>query len=413
MKISRNKKITLLIIFAVGIFVLTQTPQINAFFGGSVSGKVTYDGSGLNNALVSLIIDGYVEDTDYTSSSGFYRVRTDDLLQETIPVEIKVEKNGYTTIYRETYLYPSVPTNLDIEYLVDLRCKGYVYNHIGTTLTSATVKLIKVSGGAVLKSVTTDSNGYYDFTKKVMENLYCKLQASKAGYETQYITLYASDQTTTANFRIAANSADRIAVFFYATDAIVEDYITPYGDQLEAEEGFDVVLYFENTGNLASAMSTVDTYENADDFVFIHIMTHGEDWYETGISAIDLNADSIFETTAGIFNTQLNRLESANIMLLVGACHSGSFIEACSGSGRFIITATDIDHSAYPMEEAIPNTEPVFEHFFFEVMSSNLGDSTIYSSARYDTMVYVEEEYEEEQYPRKSDLCPYTWFKWW
>ena len=250
---------------------LSQINGVQAF-GANVSGTVTCDSTAVNNALVSLIVDDVVEDTDYTDANGDYMVILRDLLTSTIPCTIKVEKGGYTTIYRDTYLHPSTPTYFDIEWEVTQTCNGYVYDHVGDAISSATVKLIRISDSAVLESGTTNVNGYYSFSEDVQENLYCKIQAEKTNYETHYITMNCDEQTTGTTFRIADTTVDKIAVFFYATDVINYEHISIYGDQLENEEGFDTILYYENTSSWRLNMVYLDSIENSDDFVFIHII---------------------------------------------------------------------------------------------------------------------------------------------
>ncbi|MCE7739531.1 MAG: carboxypeptidase regulatory-like domain-containing protein [Candidatus Heimdallarchaeota archaeon] len=439
MKLSKNKKITLLIIFSLGIIALTQTPQTYAFFGGKVSGKVTYNGSGLSNALVTLLIDGNVEDTYYTSSTGFYSVRTDDLLRDTIPVEIKVEKNGYTTIYRETYLYPWVPTTLNIEYLVNLRCKGYVYDHTGTALSSATVKLIKVSGGAVLKTVTTNSNGYYDFTKSVMENLHCKLQVSKTGYETKFIELYASGQTTTANFYIALTSAERIAAFFVCTTAAqfgsdyeTSPYVDGYISQLISEEGFDDYREYYDEADWEDAIAEIDTLEDEDTFVFIYIFAHGRSYGPTTQHTIVEIAPDV-DMYSEDFAVEIAKLESNNIMLLAEACMSEGFVNDLEGTGVFVISTAKLDQFAYmewyedgydpdgpPHESYFPGMEGIFSRFFFESIHLCNSDYTAFLYARNSAIDYYWDYIDGNPgdmggppVAQCSDQCVYTWFETW
>ena len=166
----------------VTLLTLSQINYVQAL-GGVVSGTVTCGSTAVNNALVSLMVYDEVEATDYTDVNGDYRLIYRDLLTSTIPCTIKVEKSGYTTIYRDTYLYPSNPTNLDIEWEVTQTCDGYVYDHVGDALASATVKLIKISNSAVLDSDTTDANGAYSFSEDVQENLYCQVQVEKTNYK--------------------------------------------------------------------------------------------------------------------------------------------------------------------------------------------------------------------------------------
>ena len=404
MKLSKKKKITLLIIFAIVTFSITLIPQVNAFLGGMVWGYVTYDGDGVYYAKVTLYIDGYEEDIGYTSSTGFYKVMTDDLLMSPIGGVIKVEKSGYTTIYRSVILEPNKPTRLDIEYLVDFRCKGYVYDHMGNALSGATVKLIKVSGGTVLNTDTTDGNGYYDFTTEVMENLYCKIQASKSGYETHYITVYAGDGTTTYNFRIASTSALKMATFFYATDAAYYSTLKPFGDQLINEEGFDTVLYRENADDWLDVIQhDIDDLETSSSFVFIYVMAHG------GYSSS--SDDSYCAMEPGWFPEKmysselasaLTCLESKNIFVLIESCESGGFVDDVKSSNRFVISTTDHYNSAWAVYD------PRFTYYFFEALYSGKSDNEAFSYAKSNA-----QSEHPTQNPMYNDQMAYTWFKWW
>ena len=149
MKLNKKTK-RISAITALLLLVFLTMSQLNGVqaFGANVSGEVTCDGTEVENALVSLIVDESVEDTDYTNANGAYFVIYRTLLQETIPCTIRVEKSGYTTIYRDTYLYPTVGTNLDVEWEITQTCNGYVYDHVADALSGATVKLIRISDSA-------------------------------------------------------------------------------------------------------------------------------------------------------------------------------------------------------------------------------------------------------------------------
>ena len=408
----------------IAVLALLTLSQIEGVFalGGVVSGDVTCGGTAVNNALVSLIVDDEVEATDYTDATGFYRVMYRDILMEDIPATIKVEKSGYTTIYRDTTLQKDSPTPLDIEWEVTQTCNGYVYDHVGDALSSATVKLIRISDSSVLDSDTTDANGYYSFSEDVQENLYCKIQAEKTGYETHYLTIYCDEVTTSVTFRIADTSADKIAVFFYATNAITYDYISIYGEQLEEEEGFDTIIYHENTSSWRLDMVNLDSIENSDDFVFIHIMTHGN-YNETSDDSYCVmeEGDNPELMYSSDFATYLSYLESENIFVLVGACHSGGFVDDVQDSNRFVISTTEQDKVAYSYSSNVPNDEPCFEHYFFYRLSCGDSGTSAYDSAKSSTIQFYEDNIEPYPWPiDKGPQCPlidnqlaYTWFEWW
>lgn len=444
-KVNNQIFISIVISFCA-LLIISQLNSVQSFdpppIGERAYGIVTYGGNPVYNAKVSLIVDYYVEDIDYTDSEGNYFVFLDEILQSKKRVTIKVEKSGYTTLYKETYLYPDEPTVLNIEWKVDLRCKGYVYDHVGTALIGATVKLIEVSSGGTLKSDTTDSNGYYDFTKSVMENLYCKLQVSKTGYETQYITLYASSQTTTKNFRIASDSATKIAAFFYATDYTVKSTIEGYCNQLINEEGFEFVdvdeddeydLYFEDVSNWKIKFLQIEDLEDEDTFVFIYIGGHGEYLEEEDNSRLRLTNEEIEDPTY-MYSNELadeidDHLESKNIFVFVSSCHSGGFVDDVKKAGRFVIAEASIDAVTYylidenSLPELIPLPETAFSYFYFDRIHNDLSDRSAYNAARSLTIEYFEDVLHPVYHgteldhgppdPVYNDQIAYTWFKWW
>jgi len=364
---------------------------------------------------VSLIVDESVEDTDYTDANGDYLLVYRTILTETIDCTIKVEKSGYTTIYRESYLYPDVTTELDIEWEVTQTCNGYVYDHKEMTLSSATVKLI--DGTTVLDSDTTDANGYYSFSEDVQENLYCKIQVEKTGWETKYINIYCSDQTTSYTFRIAYNSANKIAVFFYATDAVVDTDIESYGNQLINDEGFDTVMYYEDEENWETVITTdVDSNETSLDFVFIHISGHG--YYDSNEDDSYLITDPVSETRmwSDDLAYRLSFLESNNIFVLITSCYAGGFEDDLKGTGVFVITESNSSSPAYALDP-VP-AESAFSYYFYDGLDSDYSDTVAYNYAKSHTETYYEEEIEGTgsdagpQYILKNDQLLYTWFEW-
>jgi len=407
--------ISAVVVLTVLVTTLTYSNSVLAFPGGVVSGEVTCGASDVENALVSLIVDESVEDTDYTDSNGEYRLIFGDWLLETIECTIKVEKSGYTTIYRDTYLYPSDPTDFNIEWEVTQTCNGYVYDQNNLAVAGATVKLIDDT--TVLDSDTTDVYGYYSFSEDVQENLYCKIQAEKTGYETHYIYIYCSEQTTSYTFRIADPLANKIALFLYATDAVVDTDIESYGNQLINDEGFDTVMYYEDEEDWEGAIiGDLDSNETSHDFVFIHISGHGA--YDSGEDNSYLITDPSTETRmySDDLATCINALESHNIFILITACHAGGFEDDLKGTGVFVITESNSSSPAYALG-SVP-AESAFSYYFYEKLDADYSDTDAYNSAKSLTETYYEEEIEGSQYDEgpqyilKDDQILYTWFEW-
>jgi len=416
---TKLKLISAVVVLTVLVTTLTYSNTVLAFPGGVISGEVTCGASDVENALVSLIVDESVEDTDYTDSNGEYTLIYRDLLEETKECTIKVEKSGYTTIYRDTYLYPSDPTDFDIEWEVTQTCNGYVYDQNNLAVSGATVKLIDDT--TVLDSDTTDVYGYYSFSEDVQENLYCKIQAEKTGYETHYTYIYCSEQTTSYTFRIAETSANKIALFLYATDAVVDTDIESYGNQLINDEGFDTVMYYEDLDEendwQSAILGDLDSNETSHDFVFIHISGHGGYDEENDNSYLSTDTDQDCEMYSDDLATCINALESHNIFILITSCHAGGFVDDLKGTGVFVITESNSSSVAYAFG-SVP-AESVFSYYFYEKLDADYSDTEAYNSAKSLTETYYEEEIEGTQYDQdpqyilKDDQILYTWFEWW
>jgi len=133
-------------------------------------------------------------------------------------------------------------------------------------------------------------------------------------------------------------------------------------------------------------MTYIDTLESSDDFVFIHIMTHGsyDSQNENSICYMEDKLFNPYELHSDDFATSLDNFESENIFVLVGSCHSGGFVDDLEGSDRFIISTTDQDHKSYSWKYhgSPPNVEPSFEHYFFLRISQGYGDYRSYAYAK-------------------------------
>ena len=161
-------------------------------------------------------------------------------------------------------------------------------------------------------------------------------------------------------------------------------------------------------------MTYIDTLESSDDFVFIHVMTHGGYDSQTDDSSCRMqdeyqyqNPDTMYSSE---FATSLNNFESENIFVLVGSCHSGGFVDDLEGSDRFIISSTDTDNYAWPWKNhgSIPNVEPSFEHFFFLRISQGYSDRSSYFYAVTET----QNDWPNQE-PMYDDQIAYPWFEWW
>ena len=298
----------------------------------------------------------------------------------------------------------------------DLIFYGYVYDHTGDALASATVKI--KCGTAVLATTTTSSSGYYYVkTVTMAEGLTIKLEVTKSGYETQSASYSDSPGTRTKTFYVAPTNVEKIAAFFYKTDATTSSYMVTFGNQLITEEGFDSVLYYENPTDWEGNIDDdIDPLEDEDTFVFIYFCAHGA--YDGSNSYMVMSQYWVVDwwifghweyryCYSNALNTAIDtHLESENIFVLIESCHSGGFVDDLKGPGMFVIATTDHDNYAYCVSP-VPSVG-VFSQGFFSRLSSGYTDSLAYTFARYDAI-----NAHSDQNPMKDDQCSYTWFQYW
>jgi len=298
----------------------------------------------------------------------------------------------------------------------DLIFYGYVYDHTGDAVVGASVKI--KCGTAVWASTTTSSTGYYyvkTLTMPMGETI--KLEASKTGYDTQYSSYSDNPGTRTKTFYIAPTNVEKIAAFFYATDATTSAYMQSYGNQLINEEGFDTVLYYEDPTDWEGNIDDdIDPLEDSDTFVFIYFCAHGA--YDGSNSYMQMSKYWVVDwwifghweyryCYSNALNTAIDtHLESENIMVLVESCHSGGFVDDLKGSGMHVIATTDHDNVAYCVS-AVPSVG-VFTQGFFTRLNYGYNDGLAYSFARQDAI-----NAHSDQNPMHDDQCVYNWFQYW
>ena len=146
--------------------------------------------------------------------------------------------------------------------------QGYVDDRMNDSINGATLLLVDRYYN-ILGFDTTDSSGYYSFDVTLNGNSPYYLSAGKDGFETDTETVYGGGSN---DFTLLG--PEKIAVFFWATDAGLETVIDDYIDILELE-GYEKFFKFEDSTNVESDCQTVDNFEYEDDTIFVYIIGHG------------------------------------------------------------------------------------------------------------------------------------------
>ncbi|MBD3191115.1 MAG: hypothetical protein GF308_10745 [Candidatus Heimdallarchaeota archaeon] len=308
--------------------------------------------------------------------------------------------------------------------------KGYVYDHTGSDdLSGAFVYMYDDHGNQVDNDIT-DSNGYYKLTHYTCDYTTYTIEVSKTYYHPQSIDVYSSG-IHNYNFYLENTLADKFAIFFYASDAIEDTHIYTYRNRLRDGEGFDYTYIHKDVNDWKAKMSYIDSMENENDFIFIYLAGHGT--YSNSDSIVRVNpgndgyrgamvTDSE-PTTVDIksseFETEINKLESKNILVVVESCFSGGFYEDLKyKSGVQVITSSDKYNAAYFYNAVEMNIgdadEGCFSHYYFAKIYSGGSDSVAFSYARSKTLQFVDYyDFDYEQNPLRYDGTLYPWFRYW
>lgn len=171
----------------------------------------------------------------------------------------------------------------------------------------------------------------------------------------------------------------------YADDHIF--YVSPW----TADPGVDRIT---SVMNIEWAIDQVELASDNDDMVFFYHTSHG------GIDELVINPDPTSFAdddivTANELDTWLDDITSRRLVVILQACHSGSFIGAYSdgtvvasendltGDGetnRIVITSTDTDYSSYPDNDGAGDPNPAdvgseFSSGYIEAFSAAAADT--------------------------------------
>jgi hypothetical protein len=115
-----------------------------------------------------------------------------------------------------------------------------------------------------------------------------------------------------------------------------------------------------NRANLARALQEIGARQGAEDLAFLFLTSHGKEdlfsleFYEAGTT--DLTADE--------FKAMLDDSGIGAAVIVVSACHSGSFIDDIKGPDRLVITAAREDRTSFGCRDGAEWTE--FGKSFFD-----------------------------------------------
>ena len=182
----------------------------------------------------------------------------------------------------------------------------------------------------------------------------------------------------TAFDRLAPGDPDRPELFAvlgggYAYQSVFLSEVDRVGDLLAARHGADHVIALANSAdapmrlpmlghhNLAAALAGVSARMGPEDTLLLFLTSHGSEdsfslyFYEAQFE--DLTARDLAET--------LDAADIPNAVIVLSACHSGSFIDELAGPSRLIITAAAADRTSFGCADGRDWTE--FGRAYFDI----------------------------------------------
>jgi hypothetical protein len=213
------------------------------------------------------------------------------------------------------------------------------------------------------------------------------------------------DLTVTINEEEPPNpNGEKIAVFFWASDAGAQWVIDEYWSVLQGE-GYTKIFNFKDTYNFQSDFNTVEAYEGPEDTVFFYLFGHGNNNGVDSYTAFRPSGSFVYSSD---LRDMFDTLDAERIGYLIESCHSGGFPQDFHASPYLAMSTSDADHNAYAVG-SLPN-EGIFSDAFFDHVDDgyNAVDSFYYAqqvvydgAGGYDTYM---------QYPQIADYSSYVWF---
>ncbi|MGY5879301.1 MAG: CUB domain-containing protein [Candidatus Thorarchaeota archaeon] len=195
--------------------------------------------------------------------------------------------------------------------------------------------------------------------------------------------------------------AEKIGVFFWASDAGTSTVINEYMGYLQ-DEGFTKFFNFRDTTNFASDFSTVAAYEDSDDIVFFYLFGHGNFDGSHSYTAFRTGGYSIVYSNT--FRSYCDTLDSSKVGLLISSCHSGDWADDMVGGGYLAMSSSDEVHNSWSVGP-LPGEE-AFANYFWNYVDNGYDAVDAFWAARAQmptSGTYV-------QNPKICDQCTYNFF---
>jgi len=271
---------------------------------------------------------------------------------------------------------------------------GYVKDENGNPINGASIILYDCYEN-IMGFTLTNSAGYYGFSAYLNGNSPYSLYAGKEGYETKTIVV-----TSGGSYNFELEKFEKIAVFFWASDAGTQAAIDGHIDVLE-NLGYTKFFEYRNQGDVYGALCEIDTYEKYFDTIFVYIIGHGFYTEVDDYSTTKFKPNGA-ETKSFEFRNYINNYwEAERRCILVESCESRGWADDFAETPYLAMSTSDEDHSSY-CYGGDPPGEGKFSHYFFYAIGSLQKNAV--QAFNYACI------YTSNQNPQIRDYSTYVWF---
>lgn len=161
-------------------------------------------------------------------------------------------------------------------------------------------------------------------------------------------------------------------------------------------DGSDDIGFSATTSNISLVFDTLSALLSSSDTLFIYTMDHGGS-YE-GSSYLYLWGSSISDYS---FANEVDKVNAGKIIVCMGQCYSGGFIDDLQGTNRVICTASRDDESSYALENL--QYDAYVYHWTAAITGHDAIGTQVDADINNDGMVSIEEAH---SYASNQDTRP-------
>lgn len=166
-------------------------------------------------------------------------------------------------------------------------------------------------------------------------------------------------------FALALGGTEDQSVFLTEVESVAAILDAQYGSgprtlKLANSHDHPTRYPMANRANLARALKEIGARQGAEDLAFLFLTSHGKE----DLFSLDFHEAGTKDLTAAEFAQMLDESGIGPAVIVVSACHSGSFIDDIEAPDRLVITAARGDRTSFGCRDGAEWTE--FGESFFD-----------------------------------------------